>query len=67
MRTAKAKKNGRQRINVVLPAALSNQLDTYCIKLMNHKGFINDVKPKVIRTALEEWLRNHVEDFDIKF
>jgi hypothetical protein len=33
---------------------------------MSHKGFINDVKPKVMRAALEEWLKKHGEDFDVK-
>jgi len=51
---------------VVLPAALGKEFDEYCIHLMNHKGFINDVKPKVMRAALGEWLKNHAEDFEIK-
>lgn len=49
-----------------LPGTLAKQLETYCIQLMNHKGFINDVKPKIMRKALEDWLTNHAEDFDIK-
>lgn len=67
MYTAKKNGSGRQRLNVWLAAPLGKKFDEYCIALMSHKGFINDVKPKIVRAALEEFLKNHEEDFDVKF
>lgn len=61
-----AKKNGRQRINIFLPSELSKKFDAYCIAYLSKKGFVNDVKPKIVRAAVEEFLQKHAQDFDIK-
>lgn len=56
-----------ERINVRLPPDLTKLLRTYCLARANKQGRVtHDIKAKIGRAALKEWLEKHGKDYDIK-
>jgi len=56
------------RLSVTLTAEESEKLNKYIIKTGERQGRIpSSIKTKIIRAAVDEWFRNHENDFDINW
>lgn len=63
----KSESGKTERLNLYLDPDQAQKLNDYCLALMEkqHK-VIESVKQKVGRKALDEWLKNHGDDFTVE-
>lgn len=58
--------NKTERLNLYFPPDLSKRLDEYVLKFAEkQRREIFGIKTAVCRKAIEEWLENHANDFDV--
>jgi len=64
-----ARKNGKkERFSLTLTPKLERRLNDYCLAVANKKGKMpHAIKTKIMRMALDEWLKEHGSDYDINF
>jgi hypothetical protein len=57
-----------ERLNLALTPEQTKRLNDYCLAVANKQGRMpHAIKTKVGRMAIDEWLKKHSKDFDIKF
>lgn len=62
------KKNGSERINLILGTEVAQKLNDYCLRVSNKRGkVIYGMKNAIGRMAYQEWLEKHKDDLDIDF
>jgi len=62
------RKNKKERFSLTLPPKQSGRLNDYCLAVANKRGKMpHAIKTKILRMALDEWLENHGNDYDINF
>jgi len=56
-----------ERLNLYLDSDLAKKLNDYCVEVTNkqHK-IISNIKQKIGKKALKEWLEKHTNDLTIK-
>jgi len=65
---AKKKQAKPERLNITLTPIQTQKLNTYIINVAKKLGRIpSAIKTKIIRAALDEWFKNHENDFDIEW
>jgi len=63
-----SRKNEKERFSLTLPPKQSKRLNKYCLAVANKQGKMpHAIKTKIIRMALDEWLEEHGNDYDIQF
>jgi hypothetical protein len=55
----------KTRLNLTLPKALDQRLNHYVLEVAKKQGKIpHDIRAKITRAALKEWLSKHEKDLD---
>lgn len=58
----------RLRFDISLDPELEKKLNDYILAVSNkQRKIVYDIKAKIGRMALKEWLEKHGKDYDIKF
>jgi post-segregation antitoxin (ccd killing protein) len=56
-----------ERLNLYLDSDLAKKLNDYCVAVTNERHkIISNIKQKIGRKALEEWLEKHGDDLTIE-
>jgi len=63
---AKKKEVKPERLNLTLTPEQSEKFNKYIINVGKKQGRIpSGIKTKILRASLDEWFKNHENDFDI--